>query len=95
VVLALLRKRPMDWKAGKKALESQFGTERKQRTRLEADRCTLLMGALEAAQKKDTQRVQQVLDKHPEDALYQHVRGKRPPHFHSRAPPPVHRLRRL
>ena len=77
VVLSSLRRSPMDWKDGKMSLEAHFGGKRK-RSRREEERCAMLVAGLEAAQRKDArhaQLVQQLLDKHPEDALHEHVRG--------------------
>ena len=63
----------MDWKAAKKDLDRHFGKARK--SPKEDDRHTLLHQALENAQKKQANKVQQVLDKHPEAAMHQHVKG--------------------
>ena len=75
VVLSSLRGKTMDWKAGKKALEATFGASSQRLSKAEADRHGVLSSALEAAQKKESAKVARVLAKHPEDAVFQHVKG--------------------
>ena len=70
-VLCHLRATPPDWKAGKKALGDTFAAKGKR----EEERQSLLLSALETAQRKDTKRLAQTLGKHPAEAVHKHVSG--------------------
>ena len=67
----------MDWKGAKKALNEHFGPKKgkKKRSEKEEEQYNLLHNVIEAAQQNKAKQVKNLLDKHPESALHQHVTG--------------------